>query len=63
MNKLLNTAIKWKVGKPQIKIRKAGVINMIRMIEQEVIDADQLLECFDEILPQIKNCISDDWAP
>ena len=63
MNKILNTAIKWKVGKPQIKIRKAGVINMIRMIEQEVIDADQLLECFDEVLPQIKNCISDDWAP
>jgi hypothetical protein len=30
--KILNVAIKWKVGKPQIKIRKAGVINMIRMI-------------------------------
>ena len=36
---------------------------MIRMIEQEVISADQLLECFDEVLTQIKSCISDDWAP
>jgi len=34
----LNIAIKWKVGKPQIKIRKAGVINMIKMIELEIIN-------------------------
>lgn len=33
MRKILNIAIKWKVGKPQIKIRKAGVINMIKLIE------------------------------
>jgi hypothetical protein len=31
--KILNVAITWKMGKPQIKIRKAGMINMIRMIE------------------------------
>jgi dynein assembly factor 5 len=56
-------AIKWKIGKPQIKIRKAGIINMVRMIEFEVISESQLLECFCEVLPQIKSCISDDWAP
>ena len=33
MKQILNVAIKWKVGKPQIKIRKAGMINMIKMIE------------------------------
>lgn len=43
MTNLLANAIKWKVGNPQIKIRKAGVINMIRMIEQEVITPEQLL--------------------
>lgn len=30
--KILNIAIKWKVGHPQIKIRKAGIVNMIKMI-------------------------------
>jgi len=33
MKKLLIVAIQWKVGKPQIKIRKAGIINMIALIE------------------------------
>jgi len=37
MRKLLIPAIQWKVGKPQIKIRKAGVINMILLIENEII--------------------------
>ena len=63
MIRLLNVAVKWKVGKPQIKIRKAGIINMILMVEQGVVNAEQLVECFDELLPQIKSCISDDWAP
>lgn len=44
--KILNVAIKWKVGKPQIKIRKAGVINMIRMIELQIISETELLSCF-----------------
>lgn len=33
MRKILVVSIQWKIGKPQIKIRKAGVINMILMIE------------------------------
>ena len=43
MLKILNVAIKWKVGKPQIKIRKAGVINMIRFVQMEIIDGQKLL--------------------
>lgn len=41
--KILNVAIKWKVGKAQIKIRKAGVIDMIKMIELGIINEVQLL--------------------
>lgn len=63
MRKILNVAIKWKVGKPQIKIRKAGVINMIKLIENELIGAEELVQALDEVLPNIKTCISDDWAP
>jgi len=59
----LNRAIKWKVGKPYIKIRQAGVIGMINMIENGIINDEQLIECFKDILPEIKSCMSDDWAP
>ena len=60
---MLLLAVQWKVGKPQIKIRKAGVINIIKMIDKGVINGEQLLECFKELIPQIKNCLNDDWAP
>ena len=32
MKKILIVAIQWKIGKPQIKIRKAGIINMMTLI-------------------------------
>lgn len=32
LKQILNVAIKWKVGKPQVMIRKAGMINMIKLI-------------------------------
>lgn len=32
MKKLLIPSIQWKIGKPQIKIRKAGMINMTLLI-------------------------------
>lgn len=63
LKKGLLQAIQWKVGKPQIKIRKAGVINMIALIERGIIDQDQLLDSFKDLLPPLKNCLNDDWAP
>jgi hypothetical protein len=33
MQKILIVSIQWKVGKPQIKIRKAGIINMMLLID------------------------------
>lgn len=39
MQKILIVAIQWKVGKPQIKIRKAGIINMILLIDNEIINS------------------------
>jgi len=63
MKKLLIPAIQWKVGKPQIKIRKAGVINMILLIENEIISEEQLRDSYSDLLPQLKNCLNDDWAP
>lgn len=63
LKKVLVAAIQWKVGKPQIKIRKAGVINIISLIEKHIISEDQLLDCLKDLLPHLKNCLNDDWAP
>jgi len=57
------TAIQWKVGKPQIKIRQAGVINIIKLIGKNIIGEEQLLDCFKDLIPNLKGCLTDDWAP
>lgn len=53
----------WKSGKPNIKIRKASVICMMRILEQKLIDKTKLYGMFKEIMGVVKNCIEDDWAP
>ena len=60
---MLLVAIQWKVGKPQIKIRKAGVINVIALIERGIITEEQLLDSFKDLVPHLKSCLNDDWAP
>ncbi len=52
----------WKVGKPNIKIRKAAVICMMRLLEFRLIDPEKLYSAFKEIMTVLKNCIDDDWA-
>jgi hypothetical protein len=63
IKKILIVSIQWKVGKPQIKIRKAGVINMMSLISNGIINEEQLRDSFNDLLPPLKNCLSDDWAP
>ena len=38
MKKILIVSVQWKIGKPQIKIRKAGVINMMSLIANGLIN-------------------------
>jgi dynein assembly factor 5 len=52
----------WKVGKPNIKIRKASVICMIRLLEYNLIDKEKLYQSFKDVMNVLKNCIDDDWA-
>jgi hypothetical protein len=63
MQKILIVSIQWKIGKPQIKIRKAGIINMILLIDNEIINDEQLLDSYKDLIPHFKNCLNDDWAP
>ena len=52
----------WKVGMPNVKVRKAAVICLMRMIENKLISKQKLHNCFKEIMGVIKNCMDDDWA-
>lgn len=53
----------WKVGKPQIKIRKAAVIDAILLFENKLITGKEVNECFQQFVAPLKSCLNDDWAP
>lgn len=39
------------------------MINAYKLIESDLVTADVLMKCFKELMPPIKSCLSDDWAP
>lgn len=59
---VLIPAMEWKVGKPNIKIRKAAVICIMRILEYKLIEKEKLYQSFKNIMRVLKNCIEDDWA-
>lgn len=62
MKMILIPSTVWKVGKPNIKIRKAAVICMIKLLEKQLIKKDKLLNHFKELMGVLKSCLDDDWA-
>ena len=52
----------WHVGKPNVSIRKASVVCMIKLIENELIERDKLQENFTQVFNSMKNCLDDDWV-
>ncbi len=40
---LIPSAI-WRVGKAQIKVRKASIVNMVKLIQLNIISAEDLLK-------------------
>jgi dynein assembly factor 5, axonemal len=52
----------WKVGSPNVKVRKASVICMMRMIDNKLISPQKLNGSFKEFMQVMKNCLDDDWA-
>lgn len=63
LSMIVTPSLVWKVGKPNNKIRKAGVLCLVSMIKQSFIDRETVLHQFDKLLPTLKSCLSDDWAP
>ena len=52
----------WRVGKPNVAIRKAAVVCTIKMLDQNLIAKDKMYGSFKNLFDTLKNCIDDDWA-
>jgi hypothetical protein len=39
---ILMPAIIWKPGKPNVRIRKAGIVCIIRLVEEKLIEEEKL---------------------
>ena len=59
---ILIPATSWKVGSPNVKIRKAAVICMMRLVDNKVISTYKLKNNFKELMNVLKGCLDDDWA-
>jgi hypothetical protein len=60
LKNILIPSIRWKIGSPEAKIRKAGILNIVTLITLELIDSKGILSITDELLPPLKDCLSDD---
>ena len=47
-------AIIWKPGKPNVRIRKAGIVCLIRLVEEKLIDEEKLYLHFNLLCPTFK---------
>ena len=62
IQKILVPCCVWKAGKPNIKIRKAAITCMIKVLDRGLIDKAELYKELKNILTVIKSCLDDDWA-
>ena len=59
---ILLPCTEWRVGLPNVKIRKAGVICLIKLIDSKLIEPVKLKDCFSEIVKRMTSCFEDDWG-
>lgn len=53
----------WKVGQSNNKIRKGGMVCIHAMLQRHLVVPGALNAAFPDLLPILKNCLSDDWSP
>jgi hypothetical protein len=51
---ILLPSCEWRVGKPNVKIRKAAVICMVKLMEQDLIEKDKMMKHFKKIIEVVK---------
>jgi dynein assembly factor 5, axonemal len=59
---ILLPCTEWRAGMPNVKIRKAAVICLMKLVEQELIEKDKLVGLFTEILNKMKSPLDDEWG-
>ena len=59
---ILLPCTEWRVGLPNVKIRKAGVVCMIKLIESKLIEPVKMREYFAETVKKMGSCLEDDWG-
>ena len=59
---ILIPAVVWRVGKPNVSVRKASVICMIKLLENSLIDPNKFHVSFRTLFDSLKNCLDDDWV-
>jgi len=62
MKMILIPCTVWRAGKPNVSIRRAAVICMIKVLEQKLIEKNKMYSAFRPMLGYLKNCLDDDWA-
>jgi len=59
---ILLPCTEWRVGLPNVKIRKAGVVCLIKLCDSKLIDPAKMKEYFPEIVKKMASCLEDDWG-
>ena len=63
MQKIITPVTVWRVGKPNIKIRKAGVLVMMKLLNKNILEQKDIVKGYPGLVPSLKGCLTDDWAP
>ena len=59
---ILLPCTEWRVGLPNVKIRKAGVVCLIKLIDSKLVEPVKMKEYFAETVKKMVSCLEDDWG-
>ena len=58
---ILFPSMAWRVGRPNYKVRKAAVVDMIHMYQNNLITPEISVKFFSDFLSNFKTSLDDDW--
>lgn len=59
---ILLPSLQWKIGKPNVRIRKAAIVCIIKLMEQGLIEEEKMYASLKPLFNYLKNCLDDDWT-
>ncbi|MCQ2819309.1 MAG: hypothetical protein MJ252_18755 [archaeon] len=58
---ILFPSVAWRVGRPNYKVRKAAMVDLIHIFTKNLIDPEIALKYFSDFLSTLKNTLEDDY--